>query len=169
MISPDGASLAYVAGGRLMVRQLDQLTPRELAAPADGVVEAVFWSPDGAFVGYGSGKKLWKVSRTGGGSAAICALPESGRLLGATWGADDTVVFSAWRGSMYRVSARGGTPVVLLVMNPSTEIDFHDPRFLPGGRRLTFIPHPKFGPIHQIESLANGVRADRLPHHRAGL
>jgi WD40 repeat protein len=159
VIAPDGGSLAYVSNGRLMIRQLDQLTPRELAAAEDGLVEAPFWSPDGAFLGYGSGRKLWKVSRSGGDSVVICGLPESGRMLGATWGADDTIVFSAWRGSMYRVSARGGTASVLLEMNPATEIDFHDPHFLPDGRGLLFIAHPKFGPIHQVQSLTGGARA----------
>jgi hypothetical protein len=158
VIAPDGGSIAYIADGRVLIRQLDQLVPREVAAPAGGA-EALFWSRDGAFLGYGAGRKLWKVSRNGGESSALCAIPESGRALAATWGADDTIVFSAWRGSLYRVSTKGGAATVLLAANPAAEVDFHRPQFLPDGRRLVFITHPITGPVNRIESLADGVRA----------
>jgi DNA-binding beta-propeller fold protein YncE len=157
VIAPDGSGVAYVSNGRLMIRQLDQLAARELAAPTGGV-EGLFWSPDGAFVGYAAGRRLWKVSRGGGSGTAICGLPETGRVLGASWGADDAIAFSVWRGSLYKVPAGGGTPAVLLALNPATETDFHDPRFLPGGRDLIYVVHPRDAPVRQVEVLRGAAR-----------
>lgn len=158
IISPDGRSLAFVANGSLHVRHLDQLASQPLASAADGSdVSTPFWSPDGAFVGYVGEKKLWKVPRTGGERAAICSLPASGQIVGASWGADDVIVFAAWRDALYQVSSRGGSPTVLL-QNDASEIDFHDPHFLPDGRHVIFVVHPKAGAVNKVEMLHAGVR-----------
>ena len=62
-ISPDGSKLAYVAAGRLFVRFLDQLEPRELAADN---ARMPFFSPDGQWIGFFTGRELKKVSVNGG-------------------------------------------------------------------------------------------------------
>ena len=158
VISPDGRSLAFVAKGNLHVRDLDQLASRQLLSAADaGDVAAPFWSPDGSFVGFASERKLWKVPRMGGERAAICSLPASGQIVGASWGSDDVIAFAVWRQALYQVSARGGVPTVLL-QNDASEIDFHDPHFLPDGRHLIFVVHPKVGAAGRVQMLHAGAR-----------
>ena len=49
-ISPDGGRLAYVAEGGVWVRDLDRVEARRVADVDDRT--SVFWSPDGAHIGY---------------------------------------------------------------------------------------------------------------------
>ncbi len=65
----------------------------------------------------------------------VCAIPESGSLIGATW-RDQSIVFAVWRGSLYEVPSSGGQPTRLLATDPVKEIDFHHPLSLPEGRLL---------------------------------
>jgi serine/threonine protein kinase len=63
VISPDGTMIAFDGNGRgrLRVRDLDTLVPREILG-TDGAYQP-FWSPDSAFVGYhvakGSNLSVW--------------------------------------------------------------------------------------------------------------
>lgn len=70
----------------------------------------------------------------GGPPVVICDLPATGRITGAAWPTDDTIVLASWRESLYTVSARGGTPQLWLKVDPAKEIDFHAPEPLPDGR-----------------------------------
>jgi serine/threonine-protein kinase len=112
-ISPDGRTLVYVgsSGGtvRLYVRQLDTFEVRPLAG-TEGALHP-FFSPDGRSVGFLTDDKVKTYSLTSGTATTICdaSVPVIG-----TWTADDQLFFGAEEGRrLFRVSAHGGTPVLV--------------------------------------------------------
>ena len=107
------------------------------------MVSGLFMSPDGASVGFvtATGGLLQRVSVFGGPAVTICSL--SGVLLGgfgASWGADDTIIFGTRQpGGLWRVSAGGGEPEELTTPNAELgEVNHHRPEILPGGRAVLF-------------------------------
>ncbi|HSP94922.1 MAG TPA: hypothetical protein VLU06_10250, partial [Thermoanaerobaculia bacterium] len=141
-ISPDGRRVVYV-GRRadkrhLFLRALDAAE----AAPIAGTEGAYspFFSPDGQWLGFWVDGKIKKVSLSGGAPVAVCDCGISDRMLGATWGADDTIVFTQrWAGGLFRVSAAGGAP------QPVTKVTMKDqdrghlwPDLLPDGKSVLF-------------------------------
>ena len=153
VISPDGRRIVYPASGRLWVRELSQLTAREL----DGTTKAVAptWSPDSSWVAYAVGDQLRKSPITGGPAATITTMAgpfvEAG---GAGWGADGQLFFSIGNGPMYRVSAEGGDPTPLIDIDPGV-LDYHDVTIAAG--RPLFISH-QTNNNHSIDTLENGKR-----------
>ncbi len=138
-ISPDGSLLAYAAedaeGSGLFLRSLDSFETRKLSG-TEGA-DAPFFSPDGEWVGFFAAGKLKKVSVERGAALTITKAPDG---IGASWAADDTIVFSPAHGAgLFRVSADGGVPEQL------TKPDFAEagyahawPDHLPGDREILF-------------------------------
>jgi Tol biopolymer transport system component len=143
VVSPDGRQIAYVAHGRLWVRPLNQLEPRELSG-TDGA-EYPFWSFDSSSLAYFAQTKLWRVPATGGERVVIAEF-RAGVVGGAggAWKPDNTIVFSLGNTELYEVSARGGPPRLYLAPAPE-EDHFHAPTLLPDGKTLLFSVHPKQG------------------------
>ncbi|HEV2064666.1 MAG TPA: protein kinase, partial [Thermoanaerobaculia bacterium] len=139
-LSPDGARVAYVAGGRLRIRELAQLEAREVPG-SEGAVDP-FWSPDGAYLGFAAQSKLWKYPVAGGDRTSIADLPAAlSPAAGIDWGSDDRIVFTTGFSGLIEVPAQGGRPTALLDALPKTEADFHQPSLLPGGRGVLFVVH----------------------------
>ncbi|MGH9391970.1 MAG: protein kinase domain-containing protein, partial [Vicinamibacteria bacterium] len=92
-ISPDGRRLAYVGrdgeGSRIYVRELDRLEPRAVAGTEGGI--GPFFSPDGEWLGFFTASELRKVSLRGGAPVTVYRGVTGAR--GASWGADDRIVF----------------------------------------------------------------------------
>ena len=142
-VSPDGRHFVYRAGdgaptvgAALMVRATDQLDARQL--PGIGAL-GMFFSPDSRWIGFFTPTELRKVSITGG--PAITIGPVSGGSLGASWGADNTMVFATNDPSigLSRVSADGGEQTVLTTPDAAQrESDHGFPSVLPGGRGVLF-------------------------------
>jgi Tol biopolymer transport system component len=138
-ISPDGTRVVYVGGNgsRLFVRALDQIE----ATPLEGlgVPHHPFFSPDGAWIGFFDGlSALKKVSVNGGPAVTICRIAAA--PVGATWGADGTIIFALTaKPGLRRVSANGGEPEVITTPNVR-EGEAYDywPEFLPDGRGVLF-------------------------------
>jgi eukaryotic-like serine/threonine-protein kinase len=137
-LSPDGRRIAYIAKDHLWLRDLADVEPRAVAEVEE--LAPVFWSPDGGWLGFCNGKKLWKVAVESGVPTAICDVAGTGTILGATWSRTGTVTFSVWRGAMFQVSAEGGTPKLLFDIDPATLVDFHTPSSLPNGD-LLYVRH----------------------------
>ena len=139
VISPDGARLAYTAGGRLWIRDLSGPTAQEI--PDTVGATDPFWSPDSAFVGYRLNRtSLWRVPAEGGVGAPIAQWGR-GPMFSPQWGADGRIVFSSGPGNpspdwtVYRVSARGGDPEA--VSKPDgTELTGIGLQMLPDGQTL---------------------------------
>ena len=145
-ISPDGAQLAYVAI-RSGVQQLYRRTlddPETKLIPGTEGALNPFFSPDGQWVGFFAQGKLKKVSIHGGVPVTLCDAGLSG---GASWGADDTIVFAPNGNSgLWRVSAAGGMPQVLTTPDPAKgEYSHRYPQVLPGGKGVLFTALNGFG------------------------
>jgi serine/threonine protein kinase/Tol biopolymer transport system component len=131
-ISPDGKKLVYVANNRLYLRSLNALDAVELQGTEDA--QGPFFSPDGEWVGFLSGQ-LKKVPVNGGQAVAICAINVLDAL-GASWGSDNTILFGGIYKGIFRVSANGGDPAV--VVKPSASLSYANPQFLPDGQSFLY-------------------------------
>ena len=155
-ISPAGDRIAYVAAGRLWVRELDRLESRELVSTPG--VERPFWSPDGRWVAYGEGKKLWKIPADGGPATLLCQIEETfNAASGGAWGEDGRIVFTTEAAGLLGVSAQGGDPTVILTPDAENEEDFHNVSPLPGDKGLLFVVHRQQG-YDTIDIFAGGKR-----------
>jgi len=137
-ISPDGTRIVYVGpGAQLYVRAVDQLDAVELRG---GVGFNPFISPDGNWVGFGGGGRLSdntlkKVSIHGGPPVV---LSEGLAIAGASWGADDNIIFGTVGNGLFRVSAAGGEEREQLTNLEEGELGHRWPESLPGGRTVLF-------------------------------
>jgi serine/threonine-protein kinase len=137
-ITPDGSTIVYVSmqGGarKVFVRRLDSFA---LTMLHEGTLfyEPVM-SPDSQWVAFNdeSDYTLRKMSLSGG---PIVAITQIGReMLGATWGADDTIIYATGEG-LWRVPASGGAPVSIAKPDASRgETQYAWPELLPGGRTV---------------------------------
>jgi Tol biopolymer transport system component len=162
-LSPDGSTLAYLSQGRLWVRDLDDLHSREL--PGTDGARKPFWSPDGAWIGYGAGRSLWKVPSGGGEPVQIATFPSSEvfrNASGGWWGPDGRIVICFGDGGLLEVSAQGGD--LESILEPGeTETDLHDVSGLPDGRGWIFIIHGEDGGFSTLGLLSkDGTRKDVL-------
>jgi len=141
-VSPDGRTVVF--GGvrkgtiQLFKRSLDAAE----AVPMQGTEGArgAFFSPDGQWVGFWSGNKLKKTPLEGGPPVEICDIPaDPAGLFGASWGTDDTIVFSVQGTGIARVSAGGGTPSEVTKGDAGKSEGRHiQPHLLPGGRAMLY-------------------------------
>jgi eukaryotic-like serine/threonine-protein kinase len=139
-ISPDGRHVVYT-GWRdgltaLYLRPIEQLD----AAPLPGTEGArtPFFSPDGAWVGFFSGRELKKVSLKGGSPVTVAQTTPAAK--GGTWGPDGRIVFSPSEfHGLSVVPAAGGEPEVLTTLKMEAGEQGHLwPEILPGGKAVVF-------------------------------
>ena len=133
-ISPDGSTIVYVAGQQLYLRSLNEMESRPIPGTDEGqAVVTPFFSPDGQWIGYFVPGELRRIAVSGGGPVKVTdiSLPN----FGASWGADDIIVFGQ-PGGIKSVSANGGTAETL-VMTEAGEQAFA-PQILPDGDSLLF-------------------------------
>ena len=141
-LSPNGQTLVYAPGGLT-----EPLYRRDLGSdevqPLAGTESAgtVFFSPDGRWVGFHSlaENALMRVALSGGAPQLIA--PLAGQPFGASWGADDMIVFAgnSTRG-LRSVPAAGGT-LVQLTSSETGDDDYRAhayPHHLPDGEHLLF-------------------------------
>jgi Tol biopolymer transport system component/predicted Ser/Thr protein kinase len=140
-LSPDGRKLVFAAetsdGKRLLwLRPLESV----VAQPLGGTEGAMypFWSPDGRFVGFFAETKVKKIDASGGPPITLCEVSEGGR--GGSWNRDNTIIFAGRYTPVYRVSAGGGSPVVVTRFDPVRKDKTHRwPVFLSDGRRFLYL------------------------------
>jgi serine/threonine-protein kinase len=141
-VSPDGSRLVYAASSRpgsrphLWLRRLDRFE----AAPIPGSEGAVgpFFSPDGRWLGYFAEGKLFRISVEGGAPDEVCHVGQV--VPGASWGLDDTIIYTNSPSSgLLRVPAAGGTPEPLTTPKfAEGEIGHGWPQLLPDGESVLF-------------------------------
>jgi serine/threonine-protein kinase len=144
-ISPDGRRIAYWArlpdsgNLELYVRELDALEARAIPGtetPVTSTNRNPFFSPDGRSVGYGAPDRSLTAVAIDGRPPVRMVNNVDRNFLGASWGADNTVIFSTLL-RLERVSAAGGgTPEPL--MPDVQEGAVAGPVLLPGGRAVLF-------------------------------
>jgi Tol biopolymer transport system component/tRNA A-37 threonylcarbamoyl transferase component Bud32 len=140
-ISPDGTRLAYASGNpkRLFTRRLDQSKATELAGTQGA--GGPFFSPDGLWVAFLAGGKLYKAPVEGG---AAVPLAEIDGFSGASWGADGNVlVGEAFGKGLVRIAAVGGNPEKVVGLG-SGELTLAYPQILPGGKAVLFSTYRVF-------------------------
>jgi Tol biopolymer transport system component len=140
-ISPDGRQIAFTGlaadeSGGIWVRALSESGAKRVRGSENG--RFPFWSPDGRSLGFFSGGKLVVVEVATGILQTLCDAPD-GR--GGAWGAEDVILFApSTRDPLYRISARGGTPVPATTLGEELKQTSHRwPSFLPDGRRFVFV------------------------------
>jgi serine/threonine-protein kinase len=129
-LSPDGTRLAlaleHERTSRLFLRSMD----RDEMTVIDGTEGATtpIFSPDGAWVAFFADGKLKKVSVDGGKPITLCDVQGENR--GASWGADDRIVFTGhFSHGLSRVGGGGGEPEALTTLDAA------------GGERTHRWPH----------------------------
>ncbi len=139
VISPDGTRLVYVgsvSGGpfRLLTRRLDQ--PKAAELPGTEGAMNPFFSPDGRWVGFWSGKAISKVPVDGGGAVL---LGELATMTGGHWDDDGNLVIGTGPSStgVLRMPSTEGLATPMLEL-ASGELFHVDPQILPGGKALLF-------------------------------
>jgi Tol biopolymer transport system component/tRNA A-37 threonylcarbamoyl transferase component Bud32 len=144
-VSPDGRSIAFAAQPpprgtyELFIRALGDPEVRALPGTEGGV--SPFWSPDGRSLGFVAGRELKKLDLGSGTVQTLCRAPRF-RIHGATWSAEETIVFSTGgfsRAELYSVSSAGGEAQSLGSPDESRgELSYRWPQVLPDGRQLIF-------------------------------
>lgn len=160
-ITPDGSRIVYggANGATLFVRALDRLKAATLVGL--GTPRGPFVSPDGQWVGFVDGLTTLKKVTTAGGPPVTLATVD-GNARGASWGADDTIVFATSNAAtgLQRVSAGGGEPIVLTRPDRTRgEGDHLLPEFLPGGRAVLFTILSATGGLDQAHIAVLDVEA----------
>jgi serine/threonine-protein kinase len=132
-VSPDGKKFAYSTPTGLYLRSLDELTAKHIAGTEESV-QNPFFSFDGDWIGYYSvnDRQLKKISINGGVPIILCDVSQ---LIGAWWGADNTIVYGQSSGDIMRVSANSGTPESLIKMESEALII---PQVLPDGKSVLY-------------------------------
>jgi serine/threonine-protein kinase len=137
--APDGKSFVYdgrTAGrGQLYRRTLDGERGEPIAGTERGY--GPFFSPDGEWLGFSLPDRLMKVPALGGRPVEISNTPAH---YGASWGTDDTIVFSPRaQTGLLRVPASGGATTTVTTLTAEDEGNDHRyPQTLPGGRAIIF-------------------------------
>ena len=136
-ISPDGRWVAFRAvsaapnKGGLYLRAIGDLEAKQIANAG----ASPFFSPDSRWLGFVAENAMHKVPVTGGRPERICEVPNVLSVRGASWGADDAIVFSLDR-VLWRVSAAGGKPAPLT--RPASNARHYWPQVLPGDAAAVF-------------------------------
>ncbi len=138
ILSPDGQRLVYVGSSptmrRLYVKSLDSLDSQPIPGTEGG--SQPFFSPDGKSIGFVANGVLMRTQLTGGTPVPIV---NAAAMRGATWGSDNSVVYTAeMTTGLSRVSASGGSPAVLTKVT-GDERTHRWPSFLPGGQAVLFM------------------------------
>ncbi len=135
-ISPDGTRIVYSADGDLWLRPLDRWEATRVSGTEDGVAVSPFFSADGEWIGFHSGGQLRKVPATGGAVVSVCS---AGTPAGASWGADDMILYGD-AGGVWRVPASGGTPEQVIAVADGESVV--SPQALPGGEWVLLTLRP---------------------------
>ena len=152
-IAPTGDRVAFTAGGGVWLRPLDQM------AATLGSEQAInpFFSADGQWLGFYADNQLKRVSVSGGAPVTLGAADNP---WGASWGADDTILFGQ-RDGIWRVPGTGGTSESVISIEAGEAV--HGPQMLPGGDLVLFTLRPAGTASWDasqivVQSLASGDR-----------
>ena len=132
--SPDGHRLAYTSGGRLRVRQLNDMRPAALDPPLGA--RDPFWAPDGQSLAFFGGVSLWRVPVSGGEPQFVASARRPG---GGHWSSRGMLVYSVENGmSLMTVEATGGTPRELRTQVPGARTFLWWPSFTEDGNSFIY-------------------------------
>jgi DNA-binding SARP family transcriptional activator len=156
-LTPDESRMVYVAttavGRELFQRPLDQLASAVI--PNTRAAYMPFFSPDGKWLAFVADGAIRKVPATGGPAITICAVEAT--VYGASWGANDVIVFATPAG-IWRVAATRGTPPRLIASADTLHaIYYRWPEVLPEGKAAILTIVDGAGFHLAVASLETGV------------
>ena len=136
-VSPAGTHVVYVANDQLYLRAIDEMAAIALSGTEGSRPTVPFFSPDGQWIGFYSMSdgELKKIAMTGGAAVTLC---ESRNPWGASWGFDDTIVYGQGGLGIFKVSAAGGTPELLIPWDANSGERGQGPQILPDSREVLF-------------------------------
>jgi eukaryotic-like serine/threonine-protein kinase len=139
VISPDGRRLAFIARQSertvIFVRPVDSVAAQPLAGTEGASFP--FWSHDSRSLGFFSAGKLKTIEASGGSPQTLCDAP-TGR--GGSWNQYGTIIFTPTpTDPIYRVSAAGGVPQAVTILDPTRITTHRWPCFLPDGRHFLYL------------------------------
>jgi serine/threonine protein kinase len=152
-VSPDGKKIAYNTNKGIFLRSIEAWDAR-LISDANDAPSNPFFSPDARWIGYWSAaeNKLKKIALSGGPPISLC---DAGAIGGASWAADNTILYGAMANGIMRISSNGGTPERLIGVQGETY--FH-PRILPDGKTILFTLGTDEGYKIAVQSLKTSHR-----------
>jgi eukaryotic-like serine/threonine-protein kinase len=147
-VSPNGQQVAFVVSASLgestlVLRKLNSSDSKLL--PGTEGAHFPFWSPDSSQVGFFAGGKLKKIDLRSEAVQSVADTAEgiapSGEGRGGDWNANGDIIFvPSPTSALYRVSANGGNPTSVTLLDASKgETSHRWPHFLPDGRHFTFL------------------------------
>jgi eukaryotic-like serine/threonine-protein kinase len=135
VLSPDGRSTAFGAGGKLWVGSLATGAVRALAGTDGGTFP--FWSPDSRFIGFFSDGKLRIVEASGGPVRAIADAPNA---RGGAWSSRGVIVFAPdFRLGLFSVPVSGGPAAPFTQIEEGKHSTHRWPSFLPDGKHVLYL------------------------------
>ncbi len=137
-ISRDGSNLVFagITEGKqmLFVRPLDSATAKPLPGTEGG--KFPFWSSDGKSIGFFADQQLKRLDLAGGPPISL-ARAADGR--GGTW-VGDVILFAPYiYETIHRISASGGKPVPVTVVDRSQHSTHRWPHFLPDEKHFLYL------------------------------
>ena len=138
-LSPDGVHLAYAANRQIYLRTMDRMEATPIrGTEGEGATfgRSPFFSADGQWLGFWAENQLKRVSVSGGAPVTLC---DAENPRGASWGADDTILFGQADG-IWRVLGTGGTPERIIEVGEGSQAQ--SPQLLPGGAWVLFTLRP---------------------------
>jgi serine/threonine protein kinase/sugar lactone lactonase YvrE len=135
VLSPDGRSTAFGAGGKLWIGSLASGAVRALAGTDSGTFP--FWSPDSRFIGFFSDGKLRIVEASGG---PVRAIADAANARGGAWSSRGVIVFAPnFRLGLTRVAASGGPATPFTRLEEGRQTTHRWPSFLPDGTHVLYL------------------------------
>ena len=157
-VSPDGSLVVYQhdeAGlGSLWLRPLDQLQAVRVPGAEEGAV-GPFFSADGQSIGFWAPppiNQLRKVAVTGGAAVTLADMDRP--PAGASWGADDMILY-AQRDGIWQVPGAGGTPELLIPGNEGEGI--YGPQMLAGEEWVLFTVRSGDQSLDEVQIVAQSL------------
>jgi serine/threonine-protein kinase len=160
-VAGDGTFLVYRStlgadASQMVIRRLDEFEARPLTAGLN--TRSPFVSPDDAWVGFFAPGALRKVPAGGGPPVTIASI--NGNARGASWGANDLIVFAttAPESGLWSVPGSGGDPKPLTTPDRAAgEGDHLYPSWLPDRRAVLFTISPPTGLAQTADAFRIGV------------
>jgi predicted Ser/Thr protein kinase len=154
-LSPVGGRVAMIATSErrsmIWVQRLDSLTASPL--PGTEGAYAVFWSPDGQFIGFWADGKIKKIPADGGTPLAICDIPI---VPSAAWSRDGIIITRSSSISIQSGEVRPISPVKSFIW----------PKFVPDGKHVLHVglADPKTGGRRAyVADLSTGRETELMP------
>ncbi|MEK6247075.1 MAG: hypothetical protein N2C12_02780, partial [Planctomycetales bacterium] len=139
-ISPDGKTLAFIRNGTVCLRDFGSFITRTMAETTG--VTAIFWSPDGNWLGYLTPDSINKIDVVSGNALKIADAPNMIELSdGGGWMENDEIVVENGGAGLYTVSAQGGRPRLWIEADKEQVIDFHDASAMAGSNKVLYVEH----------------------------